>query len=548
MKKFKKIIVLSLSASLLVGCNSNVTNISISETGGGEGNASEDTVETVSTDKLVTLFTNVSKMTRYSYEITSNIVENAAHFIDYVTPNAFYELNDDDSASFGYGQEKDTYYMFKYYIKNETVTPSIYEYDESSTTSLTPITGMYSPLALTHINLLSYYLDAVTAEYAGNNRFAITNDDITSIFQYMSTYGSSISDYITTVYVEILDEEKNIFKTIIDCGSYGDIEGVFTPDDTKFIESAETKINNGEIKGVKYYDDVKTSLNEKFATTNYVLNGPYQITGTETITTNYQVNVTDKYFFIHYIYRPDPKYVDYGFAFVPKNTEVTYYDRNNDYKAVTQTIAYDCFYGFEYTEAKGYRYVEFYGPNETETVKYKQVDALPVTGDTAYLYIVFDAKENKTLVYEWKEVTSGTYGWSVYSEWFKDPSTVVLNGASASFYMASSLTEEGFRFFEKDLTKTNTYYTTNSTVMSLTANTIFGWGFQGTTTWMSYIEKTYLEINKNSSGEITDVNLGQKIANPANPTTQRLAYYNIHDFGNANIAGIDSFYNTSIGA
>ena len=171
----KNIISISLISILIVtGCNSNNSqnntvpnkpNISTTtiikspnEEGGLEGNASNDTVKEHDSIELKEFLLRAFEVEYYSYEVTSKVPNNEAHFIDYFTPNAWYEENDNPDLSFGYAQEKNTKAVFKYYLDGNNVIPSIYEY-KGLGDEITKLTNLYDTWTIANINLLTDCLE-----------------------------------------------------------------------------------------------------------------------------------------------------------------------------------------------------------------------------------------------------------------------------------------------------------------------------------------------------------------------------------------------------
>lgn len=552
--KNKKILSFSLlSLMMLASCGGSSCPTSCeslnpipSISGGLEGNASNDKVEHVSVEHLYEVLYKASRVKKYSYEITSNVRGSEGHFINYITPYAWYEENDVVEESFGLAQTYDKKEVFKYYLDEENnIIPSTYEYT-GGYESMDKLSPLYSQLTLTHISLLQDTLDTFEAIYASSNRFLITDSDTASVFQYMTTFGFSITNYIVGVYVEILDEENLVFKAICDLGDYGDIECVFT-DLTKTgskIDHVNEKIINEGLKGIEYHEDVNTLFVDLMAKNNYVLEGIYLNSSDGALTTpSYTINCTNDYFFLDYA---NENYSDFGFVLVPKNVEVTYLKDNQE---VSQTLSYDACYGFSKDKNGNLYFDSFIGPIESN-MKYVEVDALPSKEEasTDILYIVKDENGAGT-VYEYVESTDGVYEFKKYQSWYETVGDFYINEISASFYPSScGITDIGHYYYEKDLNNENTYYTEDVSVLSSLANGLFGWGFQSGTDWISYVQDSYIRINKDND-VITDADITLNILASVNGSEYKKQeiYYNINSFGKGNLDFVDDFLYEELG-
>ena len=556
----KKLLIPLLLVSTLVttSCNTDTsTNIntnkdviikSPNEDGGLEGNAENDTVKEQSSTELKDFLLKVADVEYFTYEVTSKVSGNESHFIDYFTPNAWYEENDNPDLSFGYAQEKGSKAIFKYYlsIDEKTAIPSIYEYTGMNN-EISKLQDLYGTWTIAHINLLKESMDDFSATSQGLNKFILTDSNTASIFQYMTTFGTSITNYIVATYIDIIDEEELIFKSTIDLGAYGSIESIFTPTYNTKINFVNDLVKNGKLKGVDYHQDVYDFLNKKIMTNNYVLRGVKQkIGGKESQVIPYTIHCTNNYFYLEY---EDPNYDNWGYALVPANTPVTYYETQADGTVLekTQTLAYTACYGFTQLKDGSFMFDYFKGPIESD-LKYIEVDKLPATGEEYTLYIVYEDGNKKA--YYYTEVTSGVYDWAEYSYWYNSVGNFYINDYMATFYLSgSALSSIGALYFEKDLKNENTYYSTNPTVLGALAHGLFGWGFQATNTWMEFVRNSKIRINKDSSNEITSYDVGLDVEYFSNGVSQGLGeiYYTIEDFGNGNVSEIESFLNDSLG-
>lgn len=547
MKK-NKIIAFFLTLVTLTSCST--TLISPYEDKGLEGNAEQDTVEKGSIKNLYEVLREAAKQTRYSYEVTSTVKDNQSHFINYVTPYAWYEENDNESLSFGYAMTKDNHEIFKYYLgDNNAVIPSVYEYSGTDDGEMVKVTELYSIVTLTHIVLVRNSLSELTAIETSLNKYTITNSTLASVFQFMSSYGYSLMDYMTTVSIEIIDLESAIFKSVIQVGEYGTITGLFTPLKETPIDHVDKAASEGTLKGVDAYDDVATFFN-KTKSNNFVLEGIKQNLSTGAIS-NYPRTIycTNDYFYVSYNEGYE-NYENWGFVLVPKGTEITYDQEvttdgiNYVTKTFKKSVYYDACYQFKQKADGSFHFTGFVGPIETTSTKYLEVDELPSVGKTDTLYILVN-KDGTKSVYEWIEESGFVGG----SSWIDSVGDVYINGISATFYLSGTpLSDIGAHYFEKDLEKENVYNSSDGSVMSYLANGLFGWGFSDTTTWMSYITNSYLEIIKDGD-DVSGANVGLEVtANVGNNKyeTQQI-YYTIKDFGKGNKAEIDAFLEGIIG-
>lgn len=554
MKKNK--IILILSSLFLVSCSNSTVNTIIkspAEEGGLEGNASQDVVNKSDTNSLKSMLVNASKVKKYSYEIKSNVIGYESHSIMYVTPNAWFEENDDSSKSFGMAQTYGLNEIFRYYLNDEQneVIPSIYEYS-GLTGTMEKMTDLYSSLATAHINMLEGVLDSFEAIYVSTNKFLITDSNVAAVFQYMTTYGSSITSYINGVYIEIIDEESIMFKVTVDLGLAGDIVCTFknlTKDGTK-IDFVNDLINKNQLHGVDYHEDMYNLLHNKIASNNYILEGT-KVKGDSTIH-RYNVHCTENYFYVKYsdVYAKQG-YKDFGFALVKKNTPITYKTLNASNKEVTinQTLNYDACYVFEKDDNGEFYFSDFIGPieNDLKFIEVNSLSSLSSYEKNTY-YIVNENGTKKA--YEYKEVSSGVYDLTYIMDWFDSIADFPINDVSASYYFTSNgFVEYAPMFYEQDLNDSSLYHCSDTDVLSILANGLFGWGFMATTTWMEYITESRIKINKDDSNNILSANIAIGInasVNGGNYVEQEV-YYEIKDFNNANIDVVDSFLEKYIG-
>ena len=555
MKKFFLPLLL-IPLLLSTSCSNNQTSSSISsiikspnEDGGLEGNADKDTIEAQDPTVLKEFLLKVATQKYYTYEVTANINGNKTHFINHTAPYAWYEESDNPANSFGYAEEINTGAVFKYYISDDgkNAIPSIYEYVGIGD-SITKLTGLYSPLTITHVNLFASNMDDFSAITQGTNKFLITDSNTASIFQFLTTYGNSITNFINSVYVEILDEENLRFKSTCDLGNYGTIEGIFTPTRNLKNSFVNDLVLKNELTGIDYHKDVNDFFTKVMPSNNFVLHGIKQDANVleDTGDDPYTIHCTNDYFYLEYSKSLQAQgYQNFGYVYLPKNTTVTFKDELNSVPLnKTQTLDYSACYSFYKDNNGEFVMNKFIGPIESG-IDYIEVDNLPETGKYNTYYIV---EENGVKVaYEYREISDGVHGWALYDTWFNTVGDFPINGVMASFYVGSTaLTEVGSLYFEQNLNNENEYYSSNLSVIGVLANGLFGWGFQHTDTWMDYIEGSKLRVNKDSSNQVTSYEMCLDVFNNGDSKIHEISY-EIDSFGKGNVIEVDNFINQIIG-
>ena len=538
-------LILTLTTTL-VSCQNQVIIKSPNEDMGLEGNASNDKVEDNSIEELKSLLNSAANVTKYSYEITARILDESTHFTNYYTPYAWYEENDDPSKSFGYAMTKDDHYLFKYYLSEdkETIYPSIYEYDTYDLNNIKKVTELYSTFTLTHISLLKGVMNDFSANKIGTNKYVLTSSSVGSVFQYLSTFGTSIINSLTGINIEIINKSTLEFKTIIYLGDLGEITSVFKPLETTPIDKVNNLAKEGSLVGVESHQDLTTFFG-KVKNNNYKLEGIklHQSTG-QSISHPYTIYCTNDYFYLTYN-KGYENYSSYGFMLVPKNQQVaitTLDPSGNVLSSTNHKVDYDACYEFKMVDEKVY-FTKFIGPIESNGIDYLEVDKLPTTGNPNTLYICKDENGVKQ-TYEWTKLEDGNYGFSLYSTWPNSVGDIFIDGVSASFYLSSSpLANMGPTFFEKDISHDNRYFSKDSLIISFLSNGLFGWGFQATTTWMDYVTSSNITLQKDGDNIIgADVGLDITASvDGGNTYSTQTAYYTLSEFGNANVEEIDNF-------
>lgn len=570
----KKLIIYSLIALSLVSCGEEIktetVTINPSESGGMGANQDED-VDVVNDDAdLMTLLTNISTIEKYSYELNVDLTSYGSETVtDYYTKNAYFEKASTIEDSFGYAQNANKQ-MFRYYLsgtfENPTFEPSIFEYDATADDAK-PLTDLYSALSLTNFTMLKDYLDVESAgNYVSLNRYLITDDTIFSIFQFMSTYGSSLSDYLLSIYVNILDLDSSKFTVEYDLGDTGTITATYTPLDETLIDFVSDGIDSGDesFDGVYYYDDIDNLFTKQFAKKSYVLQGIYGQYSNNLEYCNYKINCTNDYFLIDYYDNMSTNngisyqaYFDYGFMFLPYNSEVTVETINTNYGAYDSStgsldlnrysetsvskLAYDACYEYEIGLDGKIHFTNIIGPlsvsGEKEYKFYESKDDFPEVGESYMTYITVENGAKVAYTYSTSE---NSYELST-TRWFDSVDQFFLDASAAGYYLTSSGFDQfGKYYIEKDLSSDDTYYSKDSSIYSFISSSLFGWGFQSTTTWTDYIQKMFIDIvEKDANGDVTKANIGLDVL-----ATQGTAhiYYQFSDFGNGNVALVDEAY------
>lgn len=557
MKKYLNVISF-LSILFLTSCSSSTSLFGL------EGNADKDKVDSGESEYDVTdlkdMFTAVSKISKFTYETTITLESQSSHFISYYLPKVYYEKNDDESLSFGYAEEADTSYLFKFYLdENNKAIPSIYEYISMDEDDMNPLTDLYDVFSVASTTMLSETLDTFSAISLGNNTFTISDSETASIFQYMTTYGTAITDYMSNVKVEIIDYLANIFEVTVNLvGSYGSIVSRFTPIEESFLDEVETEVENGTLKGISSYNDVTNFLN-KAATNDYVIEGIKSKEKNGYSNPYYRIHLTNSYFYLEYLAYdtsgneiPNSSYDNYGLAYVKKGQSIALYSKNSsgiyEESEVIGPLNYDACFGFVQDSSSGNFYFDYFkGPVETDSIKYLEVDTLPEEGDSSILYIVPDEDGTKT-VYEWVEVSdsdgNSSYKFSKYSSWYSSVGDFGINTTSDSFYLTASsgLTTVGAHLFEKSSTESSFYYSKDTDIISLVCNGLFGWGFQSTTTWMEYTNYAYLEPTYEDENLVSaNFGVGVSVTSSGITSTQDFCY--TYDFTKSgNVDEVETFF------
>ncbi len=571
MKKVKKILsLLFVSSILLTSCDNNNSSSITSSTlddilhngEGLEGNQDQDLVFNQSIEGLQQLLYKVSQVSKYSYEVTSTVSGSEGHFTDYFDTNCWYNLDHDDpSASFGFAIEKATVEgssttqdkLFKYFLnENNEPIASLYQYTKILSSGEYDVDDtLYGPLNLANLSMLSSISD-LQASKVSANKFLITDDNAASIFQYMTTYGLSIANYMTSCYIDVINYDTLEFKCTINLGSYGAIIGKFTDltSSNSILDKTKAKLDANQLAGLPYFEDTKAFF-ELTNNNNFTIKGyNYHLSNGNTIERNpYTVYCTNNYVYVDFA---DPNYADFGLVLVSKNTPITYLntttneDGTTSTSQVSQTLGYDSCYGFSMINGE-LTFDYFKGPIEADGVQYKEyesLDSIPEEDKKEnILYIVKEEGTSIKVVYEWANV-NGTYQFQRYSGWYNDVGSFYLNDVSATFYpKAMGISNYAYNYLEQAIVDTSYYQTTNNSYMTSVANGLFGWGFEQTTTWMSYIKGAYVDINKDDSNNISSAEVGLIIQGAIEGASYGLqkAYYIYSDFGTTSSKIVEDF-------
>lgn len=537
---FGKWQILSLFLIMALSSCSSSQLRSPNEQGGLEGNAANDTVVDDDDGYLYELFDYIIDNLYFSYETVIDSSSSSEQFTQTFTPYAWYVDAENEEESFGYAMSpSDDYAMFKYYLSDDgkTVYPSIYEYGGYST--LEKIVSIYSSIALAHPYMFEDTLDTLSYVKTGPNSYLLTDTETMSVFQYMTTVGSSITGYMNSITIQIVNEEEFIFDVEIDLGQYGEIVSRYTPLKTTKIDFVNELLVNGKLKGVDYFDDVNTFFAAS-KNNNYTLSGP---TGEYTAVAPYTIYCTNDYFYLEYA-EEYSSYDNYGYTFVKKGNTINVrnYDENGEWDGTTTpyTLNYDACFEFKKDENGDLYYALFVGPIENEDVSYLEVETLPEIGEENILYIV--EEDDKKVVYEWKEQSDGSYVFSLYSSWYTTVGDFYINTGAATFYLDSmGLCDYAYMLYEKEDYSSedeHSYVSHDSDVISGLANGLFGWGFQTSTTWMDYIVDSKLKVNLDGGNNLVSAKIGLTITHDG---IDEYLYYSMSDFGTTSNSDVESF-------
>lgn len=529
-----------LPSLLLASCapTGDVTLKSPNEDGGLEGNASADQVEKQTTEKLEQFLKEIGKTEFYSYEVTINLTGQYSHFTNYYSPNAFYEKNDVFESSIGYAQNKNKE-VFKYRLSEDlkTIYPSVFAY--SGDGSLSRVKELYNAIeTIPSFTFLSYSMDDFSAEYISGNKFLITDPNVSSIFQFMTSYGMSITSYVSAVYVEIIDSEDYIFRSTVELGNLGNIVGIYTKNDAGPTFDVNSKIMHGELDGVVSYEDTSNFF-EMASKNNYKIEGIFEKleSGTQTsYPTNYYV--TEDYFYVEYLGEYANSYSNWGYTIVPANTEVEIFDLTDGKVGSSEKmkLAYDACYRFR--ELDGHFYFDFFkGPLAPTGGKLVKVDSLPEVGEKNTYYVVWNEERQTNEVYQYILNGIGQYSYVLFSDWFNGIGDYYIQD-SATFYLGNSVVSSiGEHYYEKSLDKENSYFCKDKGIINSLATGLFGWGWNPTNTWMDYAIGTKLDLVK-KGGKIVEADIIMEVELS---TEIKEIYYTLKDFGITSVPEIEEF-------
>lgn len=544
----KKNALLGLLALLLASCGSE-GNSSSSALEGLEGNQEDDVVTAQTIDGLKELLIDASKVTRFSYDVTSSVIGYEGHFVDYYEEDCWYNLDDEEEASFGLALDY-TGRLFKFYLDEDNEpTASLYRYTLVTTDGDPEIDDtLYGPLNLAHISMLSEdSINSMEATKVSSNRYLIQDGDIYSVFQYMTTYGSSIMNYMTATYIDVINVETLEFRVTVELGAYGSFECVFSPEESTVLDKTQALLEQAALIGKEYHEDVKAFF-DLTANNNYTLAGIKTITTTGVTTKEMaMIYCTPEYFY--YDYEPGyDEYASFGYAFVPANTEVEIV--SDDGSVTTQRLRYSACYEFEEGDDGSFHFDKFVGPLDDEERPYIEIEG--TVEDIAEpsinnLYIAKNAETGIKEVYQYAAVDGGnSYEFSRYSSWYQSVGEFDIGSdysSFASFYLQpSGLSSYGMRYYEEGESE-NAYVTSESAVTSNLGNGLYGWGFQNTATWLDSIQGSFLNIEKDSSGNVIGGDVGLVLwaaINGGAYGNQRILY-SFSDFNETSHASVEAF-------
>ena len=96
--------------------------------------------------------------------------------------------------------------------------------------------------------------------------------------------------------------------------------------------------------------------------------------------------------------------------------------------------------------------------------------------------------------------------------------------------------------------KKDEFYTTNTTVLGALANSMFGWGFQATTTWMNYVKKANLRLKRDVANNIVEAEIGLTVLVSVDgaSNSQEEIYYKMSNFNSTKVEEVENFYNKTV--
>ena len=528
------------------------------ELGGGQY---DDESETDATDisALKEVLELLSTKRRYTYETTYSISGATSRVIDHYGEHYFYEENlTRPQDSFGLAEEVENGQpssVFRFYVDDskeglDRYSSSIYEYLSLDDSDPEPLEGVFSPFGVAGLH--SFYqgaFDEMTGIKLSDFEYLVTSSSTYSIFQYMTQIGSSISDSMTACRITLLSLDPIRIQVVIELGDSGDVTSILTALDSTPYDDLDQALEEGTIKGEKPYSDVIDLFENTLSKNNYTA----LLTSTETDISN-TAKLTENYFVFDYDSTYNSMgYLDFGYMFLPANTEVDIEAQRPDgtYE-VTQkdfSVSYSSGYEFQIEPDGKVHFVNFIGPLENGAERYIEVesredlDELPEEDlSENYLYIVRD--ENRTYRYTLLSGTEDSYGFTPYDTWINSVGDFPLTQSGGTFYTSATALGGVARYYmEKDRSRENTYYSADSGIVSTAASTLFCFGFDSSTSWMSYAERFEAEIHRSVDGNIDGATLSEYIALPSGDGTARFSM-EISDIGTTEIPTVQKVYET----
>lgn len=515
------------------------------ELGGGQVDEETEDFDQDITD-LVALLTSLSQVRKYEYKTT--YVLNGVTFsaIEHYGEHYYYEENvSDPSSSFGLAEEIETGDVFHFYI-DETLEdpyiPSLYEYMVLSSEDPHPLNGLYSAIGITGIhNFTQPVLEELEALRISTNEYYLTSASAYGTFLYMTNYGSSLANSLTGCLLTILDREQLKIQVTLTFGETGTITSVLTPQEETPYDDLDTLIESGEFVGVTSYPDIVTFYEDKLGQDNYTITG--SIYNTETYeggNLSFTAKLNRNFFLIDYAPEYNAQnYVDWGYLYLPSGTSVSLAD------GTEMTLSYSGCYLFEIQDGKPV-VTQFVGPTTTDGTQYIEVetyeDLLSLGAedlDTNYLYIVKD----ENYAYRYSLQSDGTMGFSAYMSWFDSVGDFPMDSGSASFYTSSSILGPVAKYYmAKDWMSEDRYFSTDDSLLSTVASTLFAWGYvAGSTTWQNYLTKVETVLNRDEKGEIKD---GSLLLHVDQNGADVIFTMNFTDIGTTTIPEVESLYDS----
>ncbi len=526
------------------------------ELGGGQYD-DEAEVDMTDVSALKTLLEGFKDLRTYTYATTYNIDGATSQVVDHYGEHYFYEENlTDPAASFGLAEEADgaDKNVFRFYVDEDQegldrYRASLYEYVDYTGDEPEPMTDLYGVFGIAGLNNISdTTLDELTGIKLSETEYLITSSSTYTIFQFMTQMGSSIASLMTECRLTITDPYTNSFRVTIGLGDRGSIVSDFTPLMETEYDDLDQALEDGTIQGVPYYQDIVTLYEGMLNQDNYTIHPT--VTNQGGTFSTFDAQLTENYFLIDYTDTYNQQgYTDFGYMFVPAGVEIQLETRQADgtyAPSEVTSVPYSACYDFDFVDGQPH-FISRLGPNETDTVKFVQVDtkeelmALPEEQrHEGWLYIV--TAEN--VAYQWTviDAVNDTYGFTPYTDWYDDVSDFYITN-SATFYTSAATIGHIARFYmEKDPKAADTYYTTDASVLSTLGYGLFGFGFVPGDSWVSDVTRGETIIHRGADQAIDGCDIRLYANNPEDPANQVQMNMAISQIGTTSVSALDETF------